>query len=91
MFVSSVGSGVKTDPVQSCLRSWIGLGTNFFDQFRYPKFFGPVRIGLRVSGPRDRTIIEIKKETKTTAGEDTYAGMLRAPRASSPAIVFVFF
>ena len=35
-------------------------------------------------------IDQIKNENKNTTGEDTYAGALRAPRAGSPACVFVF-
>ena len=34
--------------------------------------------------------IENENENKNATGEDTYAGALRAPRAGSPACVFVF-
>ena len=37
-----------------------------------------------------KTKIKTKTKTETIAGEDTYAGALRAPRAGSPACVFVF-
>ena len=33
---------------------------------------------------------ENESENKNATGEDTYAGALRAPRAGSPACVFVF-
>ena len=33
--------------------------------------------------------IENENENKNATGEDTYAGALRAPRAGSPACVFV--
>ena len=32
-----------------------------------------------------------RNEPKTTTGEDTYAGALRAPRAGSPDVVFASF
>ena len=37
-----------------------------------------------------KTKTKTKAKTETIAGEDTYAGALRAPRAGSPAFVFVF-
>ena len=37
-----------------------------------------------------KTKIKTKTKTETIAGEDTYAGALRAPRAGSPAFVSVF-
>ena len=37
-----------------------------------------------------KTKIKTKTKTETIAGEDTYAGALRAPRAGSPACVFGF-
>ena len=57
MFVRPVGSGVKASPKRSGLRSWIGLGTKNVERFWFSKIFDPIRIGLRVSGLRDRTNI----------------------------------